>query len=605
MGSKNIISGITHATLDSTRWWSATRALAGYIKGKDSNNNDVVWNYVTKITLKIPGELAGCVATNILVKVPLSGDSRVSGTVGRLSSESSTPGKCKSSTAIQTCTAQRLVDGSLVAYPPGWSSNYSNPDVYFSFDLNNVTLRTDDVYYVYLYAPTASDATYKLHGSQSGLSVYSATVTYLDTYTITYNANGGSGAPAAQTKIQGSNLKLSTTVPTRTGYTFQGWGTTSTTTTVSYASGATYSTDKDITLYAVWKVDTYKITYNANGGSGAPSSQTKTHGSSITLSSTEPTRAGCTFKGWATTSTATSATYQPGDTFTTNANTTLYAVWKILTYTVSYNANGGSGAPSSQIKTHGEDLILSSTTPTRTGHTFQGWTTSATSTTVEYRAGGTYTRNATITLFACWKANTYSIKYSANGYTVTGLPPTQTKTYGVSLPLSTATPDIRSTTSAGWRVYLDANGGECQHEYVQSTKCDTYEFSHWNTAANNTGANYAPGDSYSANSAATLYLQCTKTTEYLSVTLPAATRSGYEFAGWATSPDASIAVYTETCSPTADITLYAVWKSTSNGVVYIDTGVEWLPCTIWIDDGISWKQYIAYIDDGTQWKMLG
>lgn len=82
---------------------------------------------------------------------------------------------------------------------------------------------------------------------------------------------------------------------------------------------------------------TYTISYNANGGSGAPSAQTKTHGKNLTLSSTKPTRPGHTFKGWSTSSTATSATYNAGSTFTANTSVTLYAVWQINTYTNTIN----------------------------------------------------------------------------------------------------------------------------------------------------------------------------------------------------------------------------------------------------------------------------
>lgn len=72
----------------------------------------------------------------------------------------------------------------------------------------------------------------------------------------------------------------------------------------------------------------YKVTYNANGGSGAPAAQTKYYKHTLKLSSTKPTRSNYTFKGWATSSTATTATYQPGANLTTNANVTLYAVWQ-------------------------------------------------------------------------------------------------------------------------------------------------------------------------------------------------------------------------------------------------------------------------------------
>lgn len=72
------------------------------------------------------------------------------------------------------------------------------------------------------------------------------------------------------------------------------------------------------------------------------------------------------------------------------------------TYTVSYNANGGSGAPPSQTKTYGVNLTLSSTVPTRAGYAFKGWATSSTGA-VAYQAGGTYSANSAVTLYAVWE----------------------------------------------------------------------------------------------------------------------------------------------------------------------------------------------------------
>lgn len=147
----------------------------------------------------------------------------------------------------------------------------------------------------------------------------------------------------------------------------------------------------------------YKISYNANGGSGAPSSQTKWKDQTLTLSTTKPTRTGYTFLGWSTSSSATSATYSAGGSYTANSAATLYAVWKAITYTVKFNANGGSGAPSNQTKTYGVTLTLSTTKPTRTNYNFKGWGTSASATTVTYAAGGSYTANAAVTLYAVWE----------------------------------------------------------------------------------------------------------------------------------------------------------------------------------------------------------
>ena len=159
---------------------------------------------------------------------------------------------------------------------------------------------------------------------------------------------------------------------------------------------------KASTSVTIPALTSYTISYNANGGSGAPSSQTKYYGKSITLSSTKPTRTGYTFKGWATSSSG-SVAYDPGDTYTSNSKVTLYAVWTPVTYSVQYNANGGSGAPSSQTKTYNVTLTLSSTKPTRASYNFKGWSTSASSSVVSYQPGGSYSSNAAVTLYAVWE----------------------------------------------------------------------------------------------------------------------------------------------------------------------------------------------------------
>ncbi len=171
-----------------------------------------------------------------------------------------------------------------------------------------------------------------------------------ETYTVTYDANGGSGAPASQTKTEGMDLTLSYREPTYSGYTFLGWTKYSWSSTVYYASGDTYSSDADVTLYAVWEEDeviidtpvdpptetqTYTVSYDANGGSDAPSDQTKYEDVDLTLSYIEPTRNQHTFLGWATSASATSADYSSGDTYSDNADITLYAVWQEDNYEFS------------------------------------------------------------------------------------------------------------------------------------------------------------------------------------------------------------------------------------------------------------------------------
>jgi len=168
--------------------------------------------------------------------------------------------------------------------------------------------------------------TYSIRGSSYTKTV-SISIPALATYSVSYNANGGSGAPTSQTKTYGKTLTLSSTTPTRSGWTFQGWGTSATDTTVDYSPGGSYTANSAATLYAIWKKD-LTLSYSANGGSGAPSSQTKsiynaTTSATFTIPSTPPTRQYYKFTGWKTGST----TYQPSDNITIPSNTTLTAQW--------------------------------------------------------------------------------------------------------------------------------------------------------------------------------------------------------------------------------------------------------------------------------------
>ena len=159
-----------------------------------------------------------------------------------------------------------------------------------------------------------------------------------------FNANGGSGAPTAQynstwvNQASGYSLGVwtTTTIPTKTGYDFVGWNQNSSATTgigsndyfYFYFPPSTSAQSQGTTVYAIWRKKTYTVSYNANGGTGAPAAQTKVHGEALTLSSTVPTRSQYVFDGWSTTQGGAVA-YQPGDSYTTDAAVTLYAVWHL------------------------------------------------------------------------------------------------------------------------------------------------------------------------------------------------------------------------------------------------------------------------------------
>lgn len=129
---------------------------------------------------------------------------------------------------------------------------------------------TGDTYASKTIKRTKSDQTISVSGSYSGggfsgSKSFNITVPKLDSYTVSYNANGGSSAPSSQTKWYNEALKLSSVIPTRERYEFLGWAT-SQNGSVSYSAGSNYTSNSGITLYAVWKLKASVVTiYDKNG----------------------------------------------------------------------------------------------------------------------------------------------------------------------------------------------------------------------------------------------------------------------------------------------------------------------------------------------------
>lgn len=150
---------------------------------------------------------------------------------------------------------------------------------------------------------------------------------------VYFDANGGSSAPSTLKRHWGEVVYIPATLPTRYGYTFNGWTKTQGSSNINYSPGDPIGDDADVTLYAVWSQNvtkTWSIIYNANGGSNAPAKQTANVGQSITITYSKPTRSGYTFLGWSTWSGATEpeTAYTPGYSYMSDYNLTLYAVWK-------------------------------------------------------------------------------------------------------------------------------------------------------------------------------------------------------------------------------------------------------------------------------------
>lgn len=462
-----------------------------------------------------------------------------------------------------------------------------------------------------IYSPTISGYTpskSSVSGSFSSESSSATVYYYESTYTISFNANGGSGAPSSITKKHFTNATLPTATPSRTGYTFKGWGTSSSTSYAAYQPGSTFYTNANTTLYAIWSAKTYTISYNANGGSGGPGSQTKTHGIKMLISRVEPTRSGYTFLGWSTSSSATSASYQPGEWYYANANRTFYAVWQKnapTSYTVSYDANGGSGAPGSQTKTQDITLTLSGTKPTRSGYTFLGWATSSSATSATYQPGGSYTANASVTLYAVWSCNHASTKTVWDtgckwrkvcnncGATLSSGTTHGPYTYGDWVYYSGSQHSRYKTCIHGDYTTTEYASHNTSTQYEQYSASQHKKYSHCADCNSTVGSVSYEGHTFTSTTSngqtVSTCSQCgyTKTTAQtytvsynanggynapasqtkvhgVTLTLSSAVpyRTNYEFVGWSASSSATTATYTAggSYAGNASVTLFAVWK---------------------------------------------
>gem|GEM_PF-2309022 len=237
-------------------------------------------------------------------------------------------------------------------------------------------------------------------------------------YTISYNKNGGSGSMSSGSVDHGKNYTIKSNSFTRSGHSFTGWKTASSSGT-SYGAGGTISNvKKDIMLYAQW-IANRTISFNANGGTGTMSSVTVTNGSNYTIKANGFSRSGYTFTGWRT-GASSGTSYGAGATISNvTSNITLYAQW-VANRTISFNANGGTGTMSSVTVTNGSSYTIKANGFSRTGYRFIGWKTAASSGT-SYSAGGTISSvTSNITLYAQWQIITYTVIFDLKGGTRTG-----------------------------------------------------------------------------------------------------------------------------------------------------------------------------------------
>ena len=200
-----------------------------------------------------------------------------------------------------------------------------------------------------------------------------------DTFTVTFDANGGTGSIPGLLFTAGvaKALTSNTTQITRTGFTFGGWSTNADGTGTSYTNAQSITLYAGVILYAKWTANTYTVYFGSNTATGPATmaNQTFSAGTPFNLSANVWYKTGYDFIGWSATAGTQSVLYTDKQSVTLYANTNIYAQWQAAVYQVTYNNNGGNGQASiaSQNYTYGTAAITSFATVgamTRTGYTF-------------------------------------------------------------------------------------------------------------------------------------------------------------------------------------------------------------------------------------------
>lgn len=413
-------------------------------------------------------------------------------------------------------------------------------------------------------------------GSKSGSSTI--TVPAISAYTVTFNLNGGTrtgGGALTQTVASGGSATAPTC--TKTGYTFKGW------------NKALTNITANTTITAQWTANTYKVTYDLNGGSGSFSSFTKTYGVDKTLPTTVPTKvftvtfdpnggacstkslpAAATFSYWK--SSTSGKTYKAGATFSENAATTLTA----------YYVLGSVGTLP---------------TPTRSGYQFNGWLLNVD----KIYLTSTTKIEADTTAVAQW-SSVYKITFDPNGGTAGKTASIQyTSGVGNTIPANSSLISKNKTIT----ISFEGNGGSVSVK----TKTSTCTLLSWNTKKDGSGTTYQPGSKVDGSANITLYA-IWSTIKFADIKPSDPTFSGATFSHWNTSSDNSGTKITDSTIFDSDRTLYAIWGTFqvklhgNGGLIVLDNSDEDPAETIILQKSLgidlTIPNYTSYYNEGDE-----
>ncbi len=385
------------------------------------------------------------------------------------------------------------------------------------------------------------------------------------TYTIVFNANGGTGTMAKMTVSVDEWFALPICRFQRTGFRFEEWNTDKNGNGLSYCD--TESVDgianagETITLYAQWSATTFTVVFKANGGTGTMAKASIDEGNFGLLPKCKFKRVGYAFVEWNTKANGGGISYADEDEVWGSAGETLtlYARWSAIKYSISYQLNGGknnSGNPKAY-KITSADITFAA--PTRKGYTFGGWFSDAKLTKPVKAITKGSTGNKT--LYAKWKEITYKVVYKLNGGKIGKKNPNSYKVTTAKKTL--ANPTRKGYTFGGW--FGDAKLTQRVKTIGGGVIGNKTLYAKW-TATKYKIVYKLKGGTNSKKNPSTY----TITSKKISLAKP--TCKGYTFGGWFSDAKLTKRVKAIAKGSTGKKILYAKWTANKYTIVYDGNG---------------------------------
>lgn len=354
------------------------------------------------------------------------------------------------------------------------------------------------------------------------------------------------------------------------GYTFAGWTTNADGGGVKYAPGASWTASGTLTLYAQWTPGEAGLTYDGNGATGGKTDpQNGVTDQKVNVRQNGFTRDGYTFVRWDTQADCRGKAVNPGDKWTLQGSSTLYACWTGNMQPLTYHGNGATGGnTASQSGKTGDELTTNANGFTRDGYTFVEWNTKADGTGGHYGKGTNGVAKWTMLpagndLYAIWQANPANIRYR-DDWGATGSTPDTTGVTGQDVTIARNGFTRPGYTFTGWARDRRTDPSLQPGGRYTLTPGTTTLWAQWKADPAHL--------IYNSNSGSTSQTRRTDGVVDQTVTVIANpfTRSGYTFTGWNTQADGRGKAYAAgngfrlvadaKSNPVNTSVLYAQWR---------------------------------------------